>query len=75
MTTALLVAAIVIAAAACPAMMWLQARRGRRASCIAPANPVALDELRRRRADLDAAIGQREDAHGAWREQPERLAR
>jgi len=64
-TTALLVAAIVIAAAACPAMMWLQARRGRRASCIAPANPVALDELRRRRADLDTAIGQRADAHGA----------
>ena len=33
MTGALLVAAIVIAAAACPAMTWLQARRGRRASC------------------------------------------
>lgn len=75
MTTALLVAAIVTAAAACPAMMWLQARRGRRASCIAPANAVALDELRRRRADLDTAIGQREDAHDAQREQPERLAR
>ena len=75
MTGALLVVAIVIAAAACPAMMWLQARRGRRASCVAPGNPVVLDELRRRRADLDAAIGQREDAHGAQHEQSERLAR
>ena len=65
MTTPLLVVAIVIAAAACPAMMWLQARRGRRASCVAPGDLVALDELRRRRADLDAAIGQREDARGA----------
>ena len=65
MTTALLVVVIVIAAAACPAMMWLQARRGRRTSCVAPGNPVALDELRRRRADLDAAISQRDGAHGA----------
>lgn len=63
MTGGLLVAAVLIAAVACPAMMWLRARRGGPASCCAPAKPGTLDELRRRRAELDAAISRRDGAH------------
>ena len=63
MSGVLLVVAVLIAAAACPAMMWLRARRGGPASCRAPATPTTVDELRRRRAELDAAISQRDSAH------------
>ncbi len=63
MTGVLLVVAVLIAAAACPAMMWLRARRGGPASCLAPAKPRTLDDLRRRRAELDAAISQRDSPH------------
>lgn len=63
MSGVLLVVAVLIAAAACPAMMWLRARRGGPAACPAPAKPRTLDELRRRRAELDAAINQRDSAH------------
>lgn len=64
MTGVLLVVAVLIAAAACPAMMWLRARRGGGpAACLAPAKPRTLDELRRRRAELDVAISQRDSAH------------
>jgi hypothetical protein len=70
METALLVVAIAAAALACPAMMWWQRRRGRDAACCVPAahaprraedNATAgLDELRRRRADLEARIAELE---------------
>lgn len=63
MTGVLLVVAVLIAAVACPAMMWLRARRGGPASCTVAAEPRTLDELRRRRAEVDAAISQRDSAH------------
>lgn len=62
MSGVLLVVAVLIAAAACPAMMWLRARRGGPASCFATEKPGTLDELRRRRAELDAAISRSDSA-------------
>ena len=37
METALLIAAVLVAGLACPAMMWWQRRRGREAACCMPA--------------------------------------
>lgn len=63
METVLLVAAILVAGLACPAMMWWQRRRGREAACCAPAGesrnpPAELEELRRGNAVLSARLAQ-----------------
>ncbi|MGH2716338.1 MAG: hypothetical protein ACRDSN_03250 [Pseudonocardiaceae bacterium] len=70
METGLLVLAIAAAGLACPAMMWWQRRRGRDAACCLPAAQASrsadvdasagLDELRRRRADIEARIAELE---------------
>ena len=62
MTGALLVVGVLIAAVACPVLMWWRARRGHRASCCTAA-PGTLDDLRRRRAEVDATIRQGDGAH------------
>jgi hypothetical protein len=51
MTTALLVAAVTLAALACPAMMWWNARRGRRSPRCPPQrsrenHDLTLEDLR-----------------------------
>jgi hypothetical protein len=70
--TALLVVAILAAGAACPLMMWIQSRRGRAAACCLPRRdqegPATLDELRRRRAEVDALIAEHGDAYESSRE-------
>jgi Flp pilus assembly protein TadB len=70
METVLLLVAVAAAGLACPAMMWWQRRRGRDAACCMPAAQTArsaevdatvgLDELNRRRADLEARIAELE---------------
>ena len=75
METALLIVAIAAAGLACPAMMWWQRRRGRDAACCMPTGhdqrdgqidaPAGIAELRRRRADIEARLAEREtDASG-----------
>ena len=63
MTGGLLVAGVLIAAAACPVMMWWRTRRGHRAGCFTAQQPATLDDLRRRRAQLDAKIRQGDGTH------------
>lgn len=60
MEPALLIAAVLVAGLACPAMMWWQRRRGREAACCAPA-PAGrergeLEALRERQRELAARI-------------------
>jgi len=56
MSTALLIALIVLAGVACPLHMWWQQRRGRRAACCLPTNqshtPGDLESLRTRQEEL-----------------------
>lgn len=74
MATVLLVAAILAAGLACPAMMWWQRRRGRQVTCcIAPEGVgseggAGLEELGRRQEALSARLA---DLHG----QPGRVDR
>lgn len=67
MATGLLVALVLLAVLACPAMMWFGARRGRAPACAAPgvgrSPDVELEQLRRRQRELAAAIRQ-VDEHG-----------
>lgn len=66
MSTALLIAAIVVSVSLCPLMMWWNARRGRAAACCAPLRDEreptlderepTLEDLRRRHAELGARI-------------------
>lgn len=75
MDTAPLVFAIVAAGLVCPAMMWWQRRRGRDAACCLPAAHTRwsaldeaiprLDELRRRRAGIEARIAELETDEAA----------
>ncbi len=61
METALLIAAILVAGFACPAMMWWQRRRGRQAPCCAPASTdrdTELEELRQSQAALSARLAE-----------------
>jgi Flp pilus assembly protein TadB len=59
----LLVAAVLAAGLACPAMMWWQHRRGRSAPCCSPRRPEAasLEALRKRQAAVCARIAELED--------------
>jgi len=63
------IAVVVLAAGACPAMMWFSHRRGRTAPCcIADGDREAnlpLDELRRRRTQINAALASREARESA----------
>ncbi|MGH2954954.1 MAG: hypothetical protein ACRDK9_13250 [Solirubrobacterales bacterium] len=60
MEVALLVAAVLVAGLACPAMMWWQRRRGREAACCAPAprgrESGELEALRERQRELAARL-------------------
>lgn len=63
METALLVAAVLLAGLACPAMMWWQRRRGRQAACCMPRDTSAEDatklaELRRKHDVLSARLAE-----------------
>jgi hypothetical protein len=61
MSTALLIAAIVVSVSFCPLMMWWSSRRGRSAPCCAPEHderPPTLDDLRRRHMELGALIAE-----------------
>ncbi len=75
MSTPLLLAGVVLAAAACPAMMWFSHRRGRAAPCCIPHRDrdenLPLDGLRLRRAQINAALTSRE-AHEPASDAPER---
>lgn len=67
MSTAILVAVVLAAALACPAMMWWHSRRGRTAPCCAPGRseepPVEdLAALRRRHTELSARLAELEGA-------------
>lgn len=63
METALLVAAVLVAGLACPAIMWWQRRRGRQAACCVPgdagpAGATELAELRRQRDVLSTRLAE-----------------
>lgn len=69
MTTALLIAVVLVAAFACPAMMWFQDRRGKSAPCCPPgrasaAEPRDLDQLRADHARLSAELADLEARSG-----------
>ncbi len=62
MTTVLLIVALIAAASFCPAMMWWNARRGRR-GCLPTRGPEGeeagdLDALRRKQDALAARIAE-----------------
>lgn len=63
--TALLIAVVLVAALACPAMMWWSERRGRSAQCCpsrrsSEERPASLEELRAEQQRLDALIANAE---------------
>lgn len=66
MTDALLLVAVVSAVAACPLMMWWNARRGRASACCP--SPPARDEtptaadLRQRLQEIDSQIAEHDAA-------------
>ncbi len=62
MPDVLLVAAVLAAGLACPAMMWWQHRRGRAAPCCPPRQPetAPLQALHRRQAAVSARIAELE---------------
>lgn len=65
MSTALLIGPVLVAALACPAMMWFQARRGKSAPCCPPRpapgeQPQELDTLRAEHARLSAQLAELE---------------
>jgi cell division protein FtsB len=64
MSTTLLVAAAVVAGAACPLHMWWQQRTGRRAACGMPVRRAASEHdvvaLRARQQELAAQIAELE---------------
>ncbi|MGH8985843.1 MAG: hypothetical protein ACRDY6_18475 [Acidimicrobiia bacterium] len=64
-TTALLIGVVLVAALACPAMMWFQARRGKSAPCCPPTRdddrgPADLDRLRAEHERLNARLAELE---------------
>lgn len=64
MTTALFILAVLAAASVCPALMWWNARRGRR-GCLPGLStesrgPDELESLRRRQTELAYRIGELE---------------
>lgn len=65
MLDALLVLAVLLAASACPAMMFYNHRRGRASACCPPRRqaPADLVELRAQRDALDAHIAGAQDSH------------
>lgn len=63
MSTALLIGLVLVAALACPATMWFQARRGKSAPCCPPAQAPGeqrqdLDTLRAEHARLSAQLAE-----------------
>ncbi len=60
MSTALLIALIVVAAAGCPLHLWWQQRRGRHAACCPPSGrrsgPSDLEALRVRQQELTRQV-------------------
>jgi hypothetical protein len=62
MTTAILIALVVAAGLACPAMMWWQSRRGRAAACWLPMREDVpssdLEALRTRQRELSVRIAE-----------------
>lgn len=68
MSEALLVVAVLAAALTCPAMMWIQSRRGKSAPCCPPrhdeAAPESLDQLRARHERVTAELAELEAVPG-----------
>lgn len=63
METALLIAVVLVAGLACPAMMWWQRRRGGEAACCVPAErgrgePAEAAELRGKNERLSARLAE-----------------
>lgn len=62
MSTGLLIGVVLVAALACPAMMWFQERRGKRAACCPPRRneegPQDLDALKAEHARLTAQLAE-----------------
>ena len=62
METALLIATVALAAGACPALAWIQRRRGRSACCVPvrthdrAVETTDLPELRAKRAQIEERI-------------------
>ena len=68
METAFLIAAVLVAGFACPAVMWWQRRRGRQAPCCAPASTereMELEQLRQSQAALSARLAELQSERGA----------
>ena len=69
MSTGILIALVVVAALACPLMMWWQSRRGRAAVCCVPARPSEksgeVEALRARQERLAAQIAELETREGS----------
>lgn len=70
LSTALLILLVLVAALACPAMMWFQERRGKRAPCCPPRGnedaerPQDLDALKAEHARLSAELAYLESRSG-----------
>lgn len=70
METAFLIAAVLVAGFACPAMMWWQRRRGRQAACCPPAGTdrdTELEELRQDQAALSVRLRELQNEPGPGR--------
>lgn len=71
MSEALLVVAVLAAALTCPAMMWIQSRRGKSAACCPPrrgAEPETLEQLRARHTEIAAELAELDTAPGEARQ-------
>ncbi len=67
METAVVIAAVLVAAFACPAIMWWQRRQGRHAPCCTPAGAdrdTELEELRQGQAALSARLRELQNEPG-----------
>lgn len=81
MSTGLLIGVVVVAALACPAMMWFQERRGKRAACCPPRRsddaerPQDVDALKAEHARVSAQLAELESRPASAVQERERAGR